>query len=274
MVTRCCAGALTVVVGAPIVVADTGSAGGSPWATEVASYVQGLSPNPSYLDPTTALGSPERFTGEGSFPGVVSPFNPAFGDNEIVSIGDGGSLTVRFDTPITDDPANPFGIDLIVFGNDGFFDADFPNGVVAPGGATFDPEHMEVEVSDDGVNFVPLGTFSEGFFPTMGYADSGAFDTTPGSVLTNFLKPVDPSLTKTDFAGLTTIGIAALYDGSGGGTGIDIAPSGLSTVTHVRVLNPLGDNPRIEIDGFARVPSPATAAPIALCGLLASRRRG
>ena len=90
-------------------------AGDDPFADEVIAYDQGANPAPGYTDPATALCSPQRFTGEGVFPSVVSPFSPPFGIDEIVSVGAGGHLIVRFDAPVTDDPVNPYGIDLLIY---------------------------------------------------------------------------------------------------------------------------------------------------------------
>ena len=122
------------------------TAGDDPFADEWVSYDQGANASAGYTDPATTLGSPERFTGEGVFPSVVSAFNPPFGTDELVSIGAGGHLVVRFDTPVTDDPANPFGIDLLIFGNAGFLDA---GGVAGPG--LFGADGGLIEVSADGV---------------------------------------------------------------------------------------------------------------------------
>lgn len=240
-----------------------------PWADQVVSYVQGTGANPSYVDPTTALGSPERFTGEtdfgGSFASAVSMFNPAFGTDELVSIGEGGSLEVRFDEPIIDDPANPYGVDLIIFGNEGFIDADFPNGTISDPAAIFSADPMEVLVSDDGSTWVSLGTFTEGLFPTQGYLDLPPQSSTPGSVPTSFQRPIDPSLTLSSFDGLTYAQALDLYDGSGGGTPIDIAASGFSQISYVRVVNHT-PGATVEIEAFATVPEPSTSL-LALVGL-------
>ena len=72
--------------------------------------------SPGYNLPESSLGEPARFTGENIWPGVVSPFNPPWLANEIVSIGSGGTLTVKFDEPIQNDSQNPYGIDFIIFG--------------------------------------------------------------------------------------------------------------------------------------------------------------
>ncbi|MCA9243097.1 MAG: hypothetical protein KDA32_04015 [Phycisphaerales bacterium] len=239
-----------------------------PWADRVTRYDPGSNAQFGYDNPLVAIGQPERSTfettGGGAFTSVVSPFNPAFETNEIVSIGEGGSLTVEFDEPITDSPAHPFGVDLIIFGNGGFIDDDFPHGRASAPIGTFGMDAMRVLVSDDGTNFVDLGLHTEGLFPAMGYLDGGAYDAVPGQVPTDFTRPVDPALTLNDFKGLSLAQIRALYDGSGGGTGIDIAGSGLSAVTHVRIEAPDDGDPgktsNVEIDAFAAVPEPGAAA--------------
>lgn len=238
-----------------------------PWADRVDQYDAGANPEFGFTDASVAVGAPERMTGEttagGDFISVVSPFNPAFETNEIVSIGEGGSLTVVFDEPIKDAPSNPFGVDFIIFGNGGFIDDDFPNGRVTTPALTFGLDAMRVLVSADGTNFVDLGMRTEGVFPAMGYRDGGPFDDTPGSLLTDFTRPVDPSLTLSDFDGLSLAQIRALYDGSGGGTGIDISGSGLGAITHVRIEAPDDGDPgrvsNVEIDAFAAVPEPRSA---------------
>lgn len=238
----------------------TALAGVDPWADQVIDYSPGSNANPAYLDSTTTLGSPERFTGEGFFPSVVSIFSPAYGADELVSIGEGGALTVRFDQPVVDDPAHAFGVDLIVFGNAGFIDEDFPNGSISNPATAFGLDRMRISVSADGLSFVSLGDYTEGLFPAQGYADSGPFDGAPGAVPTSFTKPVDPGLALTSFSGLTYSQALTLYDGSGGGTPIDISASGLSSIQYVRVeaLEDPTRNFSIEIEAFAAVPEPAT----------------
>ncbi|MFZ9882640.1 MAG: hypothetical protein ACO3QC_14715, partial [Phycisphaerales bacterium] len=103
----------------------------SPFAASVVSYTPGAGAVAGFTDASTTLGSPERFTGEGLFPQCVTPFQPAYRPNEVVSIGAGGSLVVEFDHDVLDDPRNPFGVDLLVFGNAFFTDSSFGQGVVA-----------------------------------------------------------------------------------------------------------------------------------------------
>ncbi len=249
---------------------------GDPWADQVVSYQPGATPVSGFTDPLTALGSPERFTGEGAFPGVVSMFNPAFGTDEIVSVGEGGHLTISFDSAITDAPGHLFGADFIVFGNSGFIDTAFPAGQQGNPASMFGIGLATIEVSADGVNFIPVPTLADTLFPTQGYLDAGPFDSAAGSIPTNFTRPVDPALTLSDFDGLTFSESLALYDGSGGGTPVDIAASGLASVSFVRIsMADDGDSNtalHAEIDAFSVVPEPASAL-LLIIGAVALRRR-
>src|SRR5262249_3276974 len=101
----------------------------APWADAVVDYAPGTTAQPGYTTPSVPLGWPERVTGEiFGFPSNVTMFNPPFGNDEIVSIGEGGHLTVHMGEPVTNDPAHLYGVDLIVFGKAAFQDAAYPNG--------------------------------------------------------------------------------------------------------------------------------------------------
>jgi hypothetical protein len=70
--------------------------------------------------------------------------------------------------------------------------------------------------------------------------------------------------------------ISALYAGSGGGAGIDLAALGLPWIEYVRVYQPAGDTFSTEVDAVAAVPEPAALTLLA-AGTLAltwSRARG
>lgn len=248
------------------------------YASEVVNYTQGTGLGPSdaaYNDPNTALGAPERFTGDGTpYASVVSVYSPPFMTHEAVSLGEGGTLTVRFDQPIVDDPAHAFGVDLIVFGNAGFVIGDFPTLTTGNPATLLGAGQGKVEVSADGVNFYEIpGVFADQLFPTQGYLDGGPFDGVPGSVPSDFFKPVNPSLTLDDFSNRTYAEILALYDGSGGGLPIDLSdavdsggfPANLTTASYVRVsqVGP-GDT---TIEAFVAVPEPAT---VTMFGLLSA----
>lgn len=225
-----------------------------PFADDVVTYVPGSNPVPQYTDPSTALGSPTRFTGGDFDPRIVSVFNPAWQPDEIVSIGAGGSLVLRFDTPVTDDAQNPFGIDLIIFGNALLVDGDPQDGICPPV-AQLISEGGTIELSADGVNWMTVpDTVADGLFPTEGYLDhTDPYATTAGSVESNFTLPVDPAVTLADFNGASYADIQALYRGSGGGVGIDIAPLGFTSIRYVRISNPPGAAATPEIDAAADV---------------------
>ena len=132
-----------------------------------------------------------------------------------------------------------------------------------------------VQVSQNGLDWVTVETRALDLMPTLGYEDSGPFDLAPGSIETDFTRPVDPSLTLGDLAGLSMSQLVDLYDGSGGGVGFDLAGTGLSEVSYIRVLNESAL--AFEIDAFAdvSVPSPGGVAFLAPPGvfMLCRRRR-
>lgn len=228
-----------------------------PWADEVVSYDAGIDPASGYTNPLVACGPPERYTGEGAFPGAVTPFNSAWGADEIVSIGAAGHLTVHFSQPVVNRPDNPYGVDLLIFGNGSFIDADYPNGRAA---GLFADGPFSVSVSADGVTFYSVATgLNDALFPALGYLDlNGPYDPNPGTALSDFTRPVNPALTLDDFLDKSFPEIVALYGGAGGGIPIDIEPSGLSEISFVRIDVPLGaDSP--EIDALAAVPEPTSA---------------
>jgi hypothetical protein len=229
------------------------------YAGSVVSYVPGSGFSPGFTNPAAALGEPSRST-PGTFGGPVDPFDPPYLPTQLVSIGAGGSLTVKFAKPVLNHPRNRFGIDFIIFGNSGFIitNAFDPNtfdwiGTPATDGSLFGNNSgaSRVSVSRDGIIFYELNSALapsvDLLFPTDG---NGNFDT-----------PVDPSATQADFAGLTVEGIRALYLGSAGGAGYDISwaqdaegkPILLRQINYVRVEVLSG---KAEVDGFAAVFTP------------------
>ena len=104
---------------------DSGVAATNPailcWADGVAAYAPGSNVDAEYSHPAEALGPADGGDGEN-------------GSTNVVSLGDGGTLTLTFPVPITDGP----GADFAVFEN--AFDARFL-------------ELAFVEVSSDGTNF-------------------------------------------------------------------------------------------------------------------------
>ena len=244
---------------------------GAPFAEAVMHYDPGIGSVASLNNPAAALGEPSRIT-SGQFGGPVDPFNPPFLGSQIVSLGAGGSLTVRFSEPILNRTENPFGLDFIVFGNAGFvITNDFDPGTFtfvgtpATDGSLFGANSgsTRVSVSEDGVQFFALDPARapgvDQLFPTDGLGD--------------FQRPVNPALSGASFAGATLEAIRALYGGAAGGAGFDLAwalneqgqSAGLTRASYVR-LDGLSD--KAEIDGIVMVPEPSVwllAALAAVC---------
>jgi len=226
------------------------------YADAVVSYSPGTGFSRGYTNADAALGEPSRVT-PGTFGGPVDDFDPPYLPSQLVSIGAGGSLTVKFSRPILNHPNNRFGVDFIIFGDSGFvitnaFDPTTFDWVGTPAtdGTIFgnNPGSTRVSVSRDGTTFYQLdqalaGTV-DGLLPTDGTGD--------------FHTPADPSLTAGDFAGLTLDGMRALYLGAAGGTGYDISwarddagnPVRLPEISYIRVDVIEGKS---EVDGFAAV---------------------
>ena len=268
-----------------LVAAVSSAAFASPFATSVLSYDAGSNAAAGYTNANTALGSAERFTGEASFGGLfaagVTPFNPAFENNELVSIGIGGQLSLGFDTAITNSASNAFGVDLIIFSNAGFLDTTYTDDDPENNGTGFTGANpaffgaggaATVQVSVDGTTWITATTITLDLFPTLGYSDyTQAGSTTPGLVESDFTKALDPTLTAADMANMSFQDLVNFYDGSGGGIGIDIASTGLASANFVRFLNNSGD--AFEIDAVAVVPTPGTMFIASIATLIMTRRR-
>lgn len=195
----------------------------------------------------------------------MTPFASAYEADEIVAIGRGGSLVLQFDHPVTNDPNNPFGIDLLIFGNTFFYADDFSpiaQNLWQPAGL--------IEVSADGIGWTPIQNVNaDGLFPTLAYSDeTNPFGGPAGQVLTDFTKPVDPNFA---WQGLGLTDIIAGYNGSGGGAGVDLSTVNLSSISFVRVsLATDAAISKIEIDAIsdvAAVPSPGAVSVLALAAL-------
>jgi hypothetical protein len=232
--------------------------GADPWADSVMDWSPGTGGSPGFDDPATTLGSPTRTTFDGM---NVTPFYPAWGTNEMVSIGAGGSISLRFDEPVRDDQDNPYGIDLLIFGNAGFVDQSFPDGV--PGGL-LGADGGELEVSADGETWIRITDCdTDGVWPTLGWRDLEPYDSGTSMHPSDFTWPLPATLTMDDIDGITWDALLTHYEGSGGGVGVDLADAGLESICCVRITNPSGAFFAPELDAVADV-SPTNSADVNL----------
>lgn len=246
-----------------------GAAFASPFASEVTDSTGYADPN-LYSDPASVLGKPHALnSGWGPCPaGPISMVEPSFGTDpltrafKIVTINADQEIIVKFDHPVVDDENNPFGIDLIVFGNPMFVYGGWAN--IPYDHPMNDPtsvfaEPVTVSVSPDGENWYTYenGPFADDLFPTQAVKmlPDGNFRDERGRFLeNNFTLPVDPSLTVDDFGGITVYEADQLYAGSGGGTGYDLSGSGFDSIQYVRMTSSGG-----EIDAVVDVDPQLTA---------------
>ena len=227
------------------------------FADRVASYEPGTGfaveggSGLGYTNALSALGSPSAKT-PGKFGGPVTPFAPPYLREQLLSIGAGGHLILEFAPPIFNHPANPFGIDLILYGNAGFVitNNNYSGGGITDGSLFGQARDgvSRLSASADGVTWhlldEALAPVADGLFPS----DGGG----------NFGLPVNPSLRSADFAGADLSQIRQLYRNSAGGTGYDLdwardadgQPVSLSWARFIRI-DVLGD--KVEIDAAAVV---------------------
>jgi hypothetical protein len=243
------------------------------YGAAVVAYDPGATAATGFTTASAAIGQPERFTGEGAFLGVVSPFNPPFGQNEIVSVGEGGHIVLRFSHYAIPHAAGP---EIGVFENVGLVDVNYPNGQAGSPAAMFGPlDSAIVDISADGAQWVSLGnvTFD---VPTNGYTDlADPYWSKPGGVPSDFQRPFLGSLSSFDGLRYSDAGgpdILETLAGSGGGTWLDISAAGLSQVGFIRFSLPddLDANTRLnfELDAVSiangAVGSPTVPEPSAI----------
>jgi hypothetical protein len=211
------------------------------YGAEVVSYDQGSTPAVGFLGPYTnpqaALGEPERITGEPDFPSIVTPIGGPFLPTEIVSVGEGGQITVKFSHLVLPQAGPEIG----VFENL-FFHYDFNSGLVDTPFGIEGADSALVEVSRNGVHWESLGNvlFDR---PTNGYTDlSDPFASGPGSTLSDFQQPfVAPDLSISAgraYSHPSNPDVLDLLAGSGGGTWLDISGTGLTHVAYIRFSVP------------------------------------
>ena len=254
------------------------------FAAEVMDYVQGQGVGQDWLsrrafnDPNSALGPPALQTsGDGWYVPAhesvpVVPVYPPFRAAELVTIGNGGQLTVRFNHPVADDENNLHGIDFIVYGDayqiigqSAGWTGGNPEDIVLGGSVSAEPGL--VAVSPDGRTWYHFssGPYADSFAPTAGRQWDDGNDVW-GEEL-DATRPVDPNLTAPDLRGMTLAEMIRAYDGAAGGTGFDLRwldpndyaalpidpNTGSRWIQYVRIEDDPDSNVTTEIDALADV---------------------
>jgi len=252
---------------------SAGQAAASIFATELVDCSASLNGSSMYKDPDNLLGEPTLLIAQwGGGTSHVSIVEPAYGANTLVTFTDDDWAVVKFDHQVEDDPNNPYGLDFTVFGNgmfagSGFVYNDTDHRVYTLGNGNAAREPVMVSVSQDGENWYTYenGPYGDTAYPTNPWVwDPDLYDTTGvgwTDIKNDYTKPVDPSLTSTDFKGIPSYEAMLLYDGSAGGTAFDLAESGFEWIQYVKVSGISGSSLDGEIDAFADIaPVPVPAA--------------
>jgi hypothetical protein len=249
----------TAVICGLVLAAVASSRADDPFADSVISYVPGTGQNTTYENSSAALGAPAS---------GATITSPAFSNSQIVGIGNGGELTVEFDTPILNDPSYQMdGMAFTVFGNDFFVQGS--QGI----SSTFDHPGLTVWVSEDNVTYYELD------------APYGADDSFPTEGSGNPALPVSSSLSLSSFVGVSSAQALDLYDGSAGGASFSLSwaensggdPVDLPSISYIKVEGSGGYG---YVDAFARteaIPEPGDCLTVAfgvLGAVLARRWRG
>jgi hypothetical protein len=259
----------------------------SAYATGIAS-AQGPFGGAPYDVPNAVLGMPATdfydpfgvFSG-GDNPRFVKLVEPAFnvGTNQSTrlittfSSDDSNSVLIaEFAQPIQDNPAHPYGIDFLVFGNafyaaggESVNDEANMNTLTIGGGGFFEPLKVSVspgytglagEVTNNPATWpwyqFTNGPFADTDFPTHAYKWDRAH-TNWSAERMDFTKPVNPALANAFASGIFAADAIDYYTGSGGGTGFDLRQSGFSAVRYVKVEGIAPDFSDGEVDAFAVV---------------------
>lgn len=231
-----------------------------PWASQLIDYSPTIDGATVHRHPEAVLGPPatgfyDDLFGQFVVSLAAGPFNlsAADGDPIVTTINHGEFIKVAFDEPVEDHSRNPYGIDLIVFGNSfltgfGFVapDTDMSSYMLTGGLVA---EIVTVAVSSTGIGtpqthphewyVYSSGPFADVLFPTQAF-DWDREEAAWGAPR-DFTIPVDPLITPADVAGRSAADAMDLYEWSGGGTGFDLAESGFTSIRYVYLTSSGGE---------------------------------
>ena len=238
------------------------------FAVEVIS-TNSIDPSSPYNDPTAVLNRPTLNFVDPSdfFPDTVTdrvsiiddPYNAApDGSKVITEISSGGQITVKLGRKAYHDPSNPYGTDLIIYGNSFFTGISGASGLVSDAtdlstvsltSSSFFGHPVVVSVSQDGTNWYTYSIIATNF-PDNAYRwDDTNSSWTDEEMNPN--KPINPFIYTNKFAGQTVAGALDQFVGAVGGTSYNLAASGLPWVQYVRVAS--APNTYTVIDAIAAV---------------------
>jgi hypothetical protein len=226
----------------------------TPYATELVSFSQGPGATPDYDQADTVLGVPPSVD---SFDWPINIDAAPWETADVVSLGNGGSITIKFDHQVmNNDIGVEYGIDLLVFGNS-FFSTDWDTenqiedySII---GTNFEP--ATVAVSQDGITFYEIdGVYADDLYPYTSLKGDYVH-ATPAAI---------------DYMGRQAADVLVDYQNGCGGAQIDIsnalgAPTTLDWIQYVKITDIAGDAGIADVVAFADVvPEPATLIMLAL----------
>ena len=267
-----------------------GNAHADIFATTLVSNSASLDGSLFYNDPNDLLGKPAQYCQgwPASATDHISVVEPSWGDGYISTFNQGDWAVVKFDHRVMDDPNNPYGLDFIAYGNafyvggGGYVSDTTDHGAFGLAGGIF-AEPLKISVSQNGTDWYTYndGPYGDALYPSSPWEWNQALWDSTGNgwtneVESNFALPVDPSLTLADMTAGTSADAMALYAGSAGGAGFDLAESNYEWIEYIKVEGVEGFAGG-EIDAFsdvAAVPIPGALWLLGsgLLGLMGIRR--
>jgi hypothetical protein len=162
------------------------------------------------------------------------------GSDVITEIKSGGQITAQLGRKVYNDPNNPYGIDLIVYGY-AFFSAADTSGTIGDGtdlnaatlSSGFFGHSATISVSQDGTHWYVFSN-TPALFPDEAYRwdDTNASWTDEEM---NPTKPLNPYIYTNNFGGQSVASGLDQFIGAAGGSGYNLNASGLPWIQYVRV---------------------------------------